>query len=465
MKAPRLLLFSLLVMVAGIVSAQTPWTTTGNSPTSNCFIGTTNPVPLVMKTDGIQRMTIDQSGKVTISNLASADTSALIVLADGSIAKASDPGGCGGDCNLLIWDGDGNAAGPDCFIGTTNPQPLRLYSNGMERMRVTTEGNVVVQGFSAKAPFQVFDHLGVTVNRQDYGVADVVRTIGFNLYQDGSSQKHYQQGTAAKMEFISATGLLQFSIAPSQQADAVVAFPAGIQLDQYGKTGIGTQPHATDALAVGGIARIQQATNPNNTVRISHNGTNAVLETNGNSLVVRNQAGMVSIDRIGSGNNFLRLGHDGTNAYMETGGGANAQLNVNAQSAKTVSFGGDVLVANRIGVGTTNFFEGNREYKFVVNGHIRAKAAHIYPAWADYVFAPDYKLMPLGEVEKYIAIHGHLPNMPSSEKVEADGIDVGEIQAKTLEKVEELTLYILEMKRENESLKAEVKALRKEVRK
>ena len=98
----------------------------------------------------------------------------------------------GGDCNLLIWDGDGNAAGPDCFIGTTNPIAFRVYSNGIERMRVTPAGNVVVQGADAKAAFQVYDHMGVTFNRQDLGVSDVVRTIGFNMYQNGATQHHYQ---------------------------------------------------------------------------------------------------------------------------------------------------------------------------------------------------------------------------------------------------------------------------------
>jgi hypothetical protein len=424
MKASRLVSFMLFVMVTGILAAQTPWTTNGNSPSSNCFIGTTNPTPLVLKTDGIQRLAIGSTGKVAISDLASADTSAVVVLADGSLAKASDPGGSGGDCNLLIWDGDGNAAGPDCFIGTTNPQSLRIYSNNIERMRVTTEGNVVVQGFGAKAPFQVFDHLGVTFNRQDYGVTDVVRTIGFNVYQDGPTQKHYQQGTAAKMEFVSARGELQFSVAPSQQPDAAVTFPAGIRLNQYGRVGIGTAPDGGDALSVGGTLRVQQAGNATNTLRISH---------------------------------------DGTNASIEMSGGANTQLRVNMQSAKTVSFGGDILVANHIGVGTSNFFEGTREFKLAVNGHIRAKAARIYPNWADYVFAPEYQLLSLDEVQAYIKANGHLPGMPSAAQVEAEGIDVGEIQAKTLSKVEELTLYLLEMKHENDALRAEVDALRKEV--
>ena len=134
-------------------------------------------------------------------------------------------------------------------------------------------------------------------------------------------------------------------------------------------------------------------------------------------------------------------------------------------SAKTVQFGGDILVANHIGVGATNFFEGNREYKLNVNGQIRAKAAHIYPSWADYVFDDGYALMPLESVKVYISQNGHLPGLPTADEVASDGIDVGEMQAKTLEKVEELTLYLLELKAENAMLRLELNKLTKEVAK
>jgi trimeric autotransporter adhesin len=96
-------------------------------------------------------------------------------------------------------------------------------------------------------------------------------------------------------------------------------------------------------------------------------------------------------------------------------------------------------------------------------GQIRAKAAHIYPAWADYVFEGDYALMPLDAVQKYISRHGHLPGIPSAAEVAVDGIDIGAMQAKTLEKVEELTLYLLEMKAENEALRRELEVIRKEI--
>lgn len=79
-----------------------------------------------------------------------------------------------------------------------------------------------------------------------------------------------------------------------------------------------------------------------------------------------------------------------------------------------------------------------------VNGRVRAKEVKVETAnWPDYVFADNYPLMPLTALDAYIRIHGRLPDMPSEQEVDADGVDLGEMNRKLLEKVEELTLYIL----------------------
>lgn len=75
--------------------------------------------------------------------------------------------------------------------------------------------------------------------------------------------------------------------------------------------------------------------------------------------------------------------------------------------------------------------------------------------WADYVFASDYKLMPLDEVELFINKYKHLPNVPSAEQMASDGLDVTATSAKLMEKIEELTLYIIDLKKEIEKLKIE----------
>ncbi len=81
--------------------------------------------------------------------------------------------------------------------------------------------------------------------------------------------------------------------------------------------------------------------------------------------------------------------------------------------------------------------------------------------WSDYVFDKKYKLMPLNEVERFVTENKHLPNVPSAEEVVKSGIDMAKMDAKLLEKIEELTLYLIELKKENLSIRAELNNLKK----
>lgn len=100
--------------------------------------------------------------------------------------------------------------------------------------------------------------------------------------------------------------------------------------------------------------------------------------------------------------------------------------------------------------------------KLDVNGTIRAKEVKIeLTNWPDYVFDPSYDLPSLKEVESHIQAHKHLPGIPSQTQVETEGIDLGALNTKLLEKIEELTLYVIQQGKEIESLRDEVKQLKK----
>ncbi len=73
--------------------------------------------------------------------------------------------------------------------------------------------------------------------------------------------------------------------------------------------------------------------------------------------------------------------------------------------------------------------------------------------WADYVFNPDYNLMSLTHLEKYIRENKHLPNIPSAKEVSQNGVALGEMQNKQMEKIEELTLYIIDLQKQIDELK------------
>ncbi|MGA2501667.1 MAG: hypothetical protein ABSH20_28335 [Tepidisphaeraceae bacterium] len=75
---------------------------------------------------------------------------------------------------------------------------------------------------------------------------------------------------------------------------------------------------------------------------------------------------------------------------------------------------------------------------------------------ADYVFEPGYRLRPLSEVNAYIQANHHLPDIPSAEEVKQTGMGVGEMEAKLLAKVEELTLHLIRQDKENHELREHV---------
>ncbi|MBK7410150.1 MAG: bZIP transcription factor [Saprospirales bacterium] len=107
-------------------------------------------------------------------------------------------------------------------------------------------------------------------------------------------------------------------------------------------------------------------------------------------------------------------------------------------------------------------------YTLFAAGGILTEEVRVRTGWADHVFAHDYPLQGLNEVANYIEENCKLPDMPSTEEVEANGLEIGEITVKQQEKIEELFLHMIEMdkelkalKQENEALKARLEQLEK----
>lgn len=113
-------------------------------------------------------------------------------------------------------------------------------------------------------------------------------------------------------------------------------------------------------------------------------------------------------------------------------------------------------VDGNVGIGTAN----TAGYKLAVNGFVRAKKVVVETGWSDFVFYDDYKLRSLREVEQHIKEKGHLPEIPSAEEIENNGADVGRLLQLQMQKIEELTLYIIEQNKRIESLEKKLNALK-----
>lgn len=108
-----------------------------------------------------------------------------------------------------------------------------------------------------------------------------------------------------------------------------------------------------------------------------------------------------------------------------------------------------------VGIGTNN-----PQAKLAVNGDIFSKRVKVTQSgWPDFVFRKDYFLPPLQQVEKYIIHNGHLPGIPAAAEVEKDGLDLGEMNKKLLQKVEELTLYLIQQQKLNEQQSEQIRQL------
>ena len=113
-----------------------------------------------------------------------------------------------------------------------------------------------------------------------------------------------------------------------------------------------------------------------------------------------------------------------------------------------------------IGIGTND----TKGYKLAVAGNIIAEEVKValQTNWPDYVFKDDYVLPDLANLESYIKSNQHLPNIPDAEFVAKEGYNLGEMDSKLLEKIEELTLYLIEQNKRTELLIKEVELLKEE---
>jgi len=115
------------------------------------------------------------------------------------------------------------------------------------------------------------------------------------------------------------------------------------------------------------------------------------------------------------------------------------------------------IKAGNVGIGMINPIN-----KLDVNGTIHSKEVKVdMTGWSDFVFKKEYTLPKLEEVEKHIAEKGHLENIPNEEDVLKNGINLGEMNAKLLQKIEELTLYVIQQNKRLDKVEKENNELRK----
>jgi hypothetical protein len=150
------------------------------------------------------------------------------------------------------------------------------------------------------------------------------------------------------------------------------------------------------------------------------------------------------------------LGNGGRMDFYVSPSSTGINTNVNWQSTPVMSLNRNGVVM----IGTWN----PGSYKLAVTGKIEATGeVRVFTDgtlnFPDYVFAPEYKLRTLEETEQYVKENHHLPEVPSAAEIAKEGMSLNGMSEILLKKIEEMTLYLIEMKKENEELKKRLEIL------
>lgn len=212
----------------------------------------------------------------------------------------------------------------------------------------------------------------------------------------------------------------------------------------------GANNNGNNNVFIGYNAGEENQTGNNNTII----GTNAGFDNSNYSgnVFLGNQAGYFEAN-----SNKLYIANSDTDKPLIYGDFATNQLKLNGKVGVGYAFSNYPITAGSVNVTNYNLF---------VKGGILTEEVRVnlQSTWADYVFAKDYKLPALIEVENHIKEKGHLINVPSAKEVKENGIELGEMAKIQQEKIEELTLYVIEQNKINEKQKQEIEELKAQMK-
>jgi hypothetical protein len=321
-----------------------------------------------------------------------------------SLAPTSNDNGDGQE-----WDMDGNNADTTNFIGTTNPTALKMRTNNIERMRITKDGKFGIGISNPLEKFELQGNLKLSGDIIFSSYANLTDTTDKILFFDKDGQSNYK--TKGQLKSL-------------MYENDCVALPAPVD----------PAPLGTKSVDTSGISLPTWANRIEGTKHILYTGTGCPA--------------------------WVGIGTDLPDAKLDVIGGGRFRtgIRIGQQNESTTAlhienylFGGKTKFDNLIVV---KDHENNKVLQLNNDGLLRAREIKVDEvAWPDYVFKPNYELMPLNKVKEFIAQNGHLPNVPTAAEIEADGVNLGKTARITMEKVEELTLYMIEQQEQLEEQK------------
>ena len=347
--------------------------------------------------------------------------------------------GTNGRTNDMVVSNSGNVG-----IGTTSPQSkLHVRSGAI----LSSDGS--------------FSNINARIDGQDIPALRFTRWTGSGSIQHNAFVGQFSNPALGEYSFGIGTG--SSTSGDQNFTTNVVAVTMG------GNVGIGTNTPQYK-IDVNGDSRISgslilEREGDNAVLRIkplSGNGVSRVVDFLESPDIWNTAYGLVGIanttwgapipsvclisSRVGSGGptkDIMMWAHDAPNA-------SNVAMTIKANS-------GNILI------GKTS--QTNTSYKLDINGNARANKIVVNTTGADFVFEEDYRLRNLEELQQYIRQNKHLPEIPAAKEMEKEGVDVGALNIKLLQKIEELTLYMIDQHKKLEQQNQEINILKSKMEK
>jgi hypothetical protein len=391
----------------------------------NLGIGTNAPTAQLHTTSGVRFQGISQDN--TQTRIMAQDANGNVVWRDAA-TLVNTPSN--------VWNLLGNTGTNPAnhFVGTTDNQRLVFRTNNTEKMTITPTGQL---GVGTNAP-----------------TAQLHTTAGVRF--QGISQDNTQNRIMAQ----DANGNVVW-----RDASTLVAPPPSNAWNLLGNAG--TNP-ANDFVGTTDNQRLVFRTN--NTEKMTITPTGQVgIETSTPNANLSFGATTPNTNRLylwdGTNNDKFGFGIQGNTLQIYSG--AASALTPLGTNITFGNYDGTTFIEymrlknGNLGIGTSLDNNPNN-YKLAVNGTIGAKAINIEntsTTWPDYVFEKEYNLKTIQELESFINENKHLPNVPSAQEVNEKGVNVVNMDAALLEKIEELSLYIIEQNKKIEQQNARLQAL------
>jgi hypothetical protein len=466
-----------------------------NNATNSSFIGTTNNEPFVLKANDIEGFRLKPNGELRVASFDNLVDGIVWANQNGVLKKLSFTGsttdflsGNGTFLSLSNFTG-----GWSVISGVTTTNNNVGIGTTIAPEKLTVNGNIVASGSISGTSLNVID---IITSGKEFKVNTSLAMKGIDASDPASRNEitgtngdlfiQSQSNNSYNTIFnLGNTGKVGFGVTPTTyfHVGQDAKFDAGLNLSGLSATTTG------DVLMIDASGKVlrglsfEEFTEATYLVecRTDNNGNITPFWRNGPWKTYI--GGNVCEENIKVGINIenpITNIHVIGNGYLSTGLGigvlpdlssmvtinssTNGQtgLTVTSTSTSSDNYGIKSVIDNDAtrGFALHDSRINQDVFRVLGNGEVQAKSVKVsLNIWSDFVFADGYKLMPLNELESYIATNNHLPNIPSEREVLTEGVNLGEMDAKLLQKIEELSLYIIEQQKQIDALKTEMEKL------